>query len=267
MIIAESGRLGIENCQFLPSEYLPVNPISIVLGPNVVSAIIVGNEFNGAGKIVNRSRGQVRIAENTFDTEREYMATVEGRGMLRLPEIRAGTEAVTLVPNGDFRSGLTGWQRDGDMFAGAPVAPPPHGARTATAAMARPGLHNRLYGVLYKTVRLKANTDYVLSAYVWNLRNAKEWVDANIDVGCTTPGEMRLSAGPGAANGGKGCFLYGRFNTSKMGRDVAVRVFFDAAKHYAGAKTIAAQWTNIGITEASHFRPPAMLKSKMGSRR
>jgi hypothetical protein len=257
MIIAESGRLSIENCQFLPSDTLPVNPVPIVLEPNVVSAIIVGNEFNGAGKIVNHASGQVKIAENTFDTERNYLARVEMRGTLALPEIRPGTEAVTLVPNGDFHSGLAGWKVSGDMFAGAPVAAFPHGGRAGSVAFARPGIHNYPNGVLSRSVRLKPDTDYVLSVTAWNLRSAKEWSNVSVDVGAFTPGEMRLTVGPGTAHGDRGYFLYGRFNTGKTGQDVTVRAFFDGPTRFESGKTVTAQWANIALTEARRFRPPA----------
>ncbi len=73
-IVAESGRLSIQNCVFLNSrntEGVNSNPIPLVLGEDVRSAVILGNEFYGEARIVNRARGRVEIAHNLERTDEE----------------------------------------------------------------------------------------------------------------------------------------------------------------------------------------------------
>jgi hypothetical protein len=72
MIIADSGRLAIQGCLFMNNRNtagVNSNPIPIVLKPEVRSALIEGNEFYGASRIVNQARGRVVIANNLEETD------------------------------------------------------------------------------------------------------------------------------------------------------------------------------------------------------
>lgn len=69
MILAESGRLSIDDCVFINSTVTAVNPTPIILQPNVRSAIITGNEFYGKATIINKSQGQVIIKDNIEETD------------------------------------------------------------------------------------------------------------------------------------------------------------------------------------------------------
>jgi hypothetical protein len=74
MIVAESGRLSIQNCVFINSANtagVNSNPIPIALGEDVRSAVILGNEFYGEARIVNRSRGRAVIEHNIERTDEE----------------------------------------------------------------------------------------------------------------------------------------------------------------------------------------------------
>ncbi len=267
LIVADGGRLSVVGCHFVTSDFASVNPIPLSLGPNVVSAIIVGNEFNGRMEIQNRSKGQVRIADNTSETEAAYAALVDKRGQLPIGSIVAGSEVADLVPNGDFEkrdaSGVPGgWERNGDIAATTSVVPLPKGWKGPGVVVCRPGVHNYPAATITREVTLKPNTEYVLSAYVWNLPNGGQTVMANLDIGVKTPGEMRLAVGPAMRNVAGGYFVYGRFSTAKTGPKVTVRVFYDGGTKFTDPKLVAAQWDRVALTEASKFRAPALRKGR-----
>jgi hypothetical protein len=261
LIVAESGRLSIVGCQFVTSDFTSVNPIPLYLGEKVVSAIIVANEFAGRMEIENHSRGQVRIADNTSETDAAYAAVVEQRGLLPLARIVPGSEVAALVPNGDFEQRAAdgapvGWKRSGDIEAGKSAAPLPKGWPGPNVVLCRPGAHNQPAATITRTLKLEPNTDYVLSAYVWSFPKGGQTVMANVDVGVDTPGEMRLAVGPGLRNVEGGYFVYGRFSTAGTGPEVTVRVFYDGGTKFADPKRVAAQWDRIAVTRADRFRPP-----------
>lgn len=67
MIQVDAGRVSIQNCVFINHEGTALvnsNPVPIVLEPDVISAIICGNEFYGAARIDSRARGRVVIEHN-----------------------------------------------------------------------------------------------------------------------------------------------------------------------------------------------------------
>lgn len=69
MVHALGGRLSIVGCVFINSRVTAVNPAQVALEPDVISAIIVGNEFYGEQRIDNRANGQVEIANNVAGTD------------------------------------------------------------------------------------------------------------------------------------------------------------------------------------------------------
>lgn len=69
LILMEEGRLAITDSLFINYWDAPYNKTPIVLGENVRSAVITGNEFYGPAQIVNRSRGQAIVRDNLFETE------------------------------------------------------------------------------------------------------------------------------------------------------------------------------------------------------
>ena len=79
LIHVVSGRVGIEHCAFMNSTRtfidfpdaggVPWIPDQIVLEPGVISALIVGNEFYGELRILNRAKGKVVIAHNLEQTD------------------------------------------------------------------------------------------------------------------------------------------------------------------------------------------------------
>src|SRR5664279_3603295 len=96
---------------------------------------------------------------------------------LKLSAIAPGTENVQLISNGDFQSQgavtttnthpfPTGWTRQADMFAdaGTNMVPANNGV------VARAQVNSGALVCQYKrTLTLQPATDYVFSAYLWNL--------------------------------------------------------------------------------------------------
>ena len=118
---------------------------------------------------------------------------------LKLSSIIPGTENVQLVYNGDFQfQGLltatnthpfpTGWTRQADMFAdpGTNMAQANNGV--VAKALANGGASVCQYK---RTFTLQAATDYILSAYVWNMGDSANHVTTVMDMN-DAPGEPQI---------------------------------------------------------------------------
>ena len=185
---------------------------------------------------------------------------------LKLSSIIPGTENVQLVYNGDFQfQGLltatnthpfpTGWTRQADMFAdpGTNMAQANNGV--VAKALANGGASVCQYK---RTFTLQAATDYILSAYVWNMGDSANHVTTVMDMN-DAPGEPQIILAYSDANADQGYFVYRSFNTTNTGTTVTLRVFYDnpvgtytASKYYP----VAAQWDNLAVTRASDFVAP-----------
>ena len=190
---------------------------------------------------------------------------VAAQTLLRLSAITPGTESVQLVYNGDFqlRGPVTGdnypspdgWTRQADMFAGAGTNLVQMDGGVAALAYVSNAAPVCSY---QRTLTLEPATDYVLSAYLWNMGDSANHVTTVIDMN-DVPGEPQITLGYSSANADQGYFIYRSFNTTTTGTSVTLRVFYDglagtgaAAKYYP----LAAQWDNIAITKAANFIPP-----------
>lgn len=72
LILVEEGRVSIQGCVFINSrntQNVNSNPIPIVLQPGVRSALIMGNEFYGKARIVNKASGRAIIKDNIEETD------------------------------------------------------------------------------------------------------------------------------------------------------------------------------------------------------
>src|SRR6266705_3245798 len=151
---------------------------------------------------------------------------------LKLSAIAPGTENVQLVYNGDFQFQgplITnahpfpiGWSRQADMFAdpGTNMVLTDNGviARALVNASAPVSMYQR-------TINLQSNSDYVLSAYLWNMGEAANHVTTVIDMNDVT-GEPQITLAYSDANADKGYFIYRSFNTANTGVSVTLRVFY-----------------------------------------
>jgi hypothetical protein len=185
---------------------------------------------------------------------------------LKLAGIIPGTENVQLVYNGDFQFQgpetstnthpfPTGWTRVADIYADA-------GANLVTAnagVVARALVSGGAPVCQYRqAVNLAPDTDYVLSAYLWNMGEAANRVTTVIDLN-DAPQEPQITLSYSDANADRGYFVYRFFNTGLTGSNVTVRVFYDGLTGTGAAAAywpLAAQWDNVAITRAVDFLPP-----------
>lgn len=194
------------------------------------------------------------------------VSPAEAQTKLKLGTIVPGTENAQLVHNGDFQFQgpvtatnthpfPTGWARQADIFAdpGTNMVQVNHGvvARASVNAGASVCKYQR-------SLTLEPSTDYVLSAYLWNLGDAGNHVTTVIDMNDVT-GEPQVTLSYSDANADQGYFVYRGFNTTNTGTTVILRAFYDnpvgtgaAAKYFP----VGAQWDNLAITKASEFVAP-----------
>jgi hypothetical protein len=194
-----------------------------------------------------------------------YQGSAFAQTYLKLSSITPGTENVQLIYNGDFQitgpainnsyPSPVGWIRQADVFAGAGT----NLAQTDNSVVAMAFYSNAApVGSYQRTINLQPATDYVLSAYLWNMGDAANHVTTVIDMNDVT-GEPQMTLSYANANADLGYFAYRGFNTTNTGSTVTLRVFYDgpagngaAAKYYP----LAAQWDNIAITKTADFIPP-----------
>ncbi len=185
---------------------------------------------------------------------------------LQLSAIIPGTENVQLVYNGDFQfqGPVTatnthpwplGWSRLADMFADPGTNMVLANSGVVASALVNGGAPVCKY---QRTITLEAATDYVLSAYLWNMGDAANHVTTVIDLN-DAPQEPQVTLVYSDANANQGYFVYRSFNTTNTGTSVTLRAFYDnpvgaftAARYYP----LGAQWDNLAITKASDFLPP-----------
>jgi hypothetical protein len=186
---------------------------------------------------------------------------------LKLANIIPGTENVQLVYNGDFQFQgpvmatnthpfPTGWTRLADIYADAGTNSLQANAGVVARALVSGGASVCKYS---RVVNLAPNTDYVLSAYLWNMGEAANRVTTVVDLN-DAPQEPQFTLSYSDANADQGYFVYRSFNTAYTGSNVTLRIFYDglagsgaAARHWP----LAAQWDNIAITRANAFVPPS----------
>ncbi|HEY5914073.1 MAG TPA: Ig-like domain-containing protein [Verrucomicrobiae bacterium] len=195
----------------------------------------------------------------------------EAQTKLSLASIVPGSENVQLVYNGDFQfqgpATATnthpfpiGWTRLADIYADPGTNLVTANGGVIARALVSGGAAVCMYS---RVISLAPNTDYFLSAYLWNMGDAANRVTTVIDLN-DAPGEAQLTLSYPEANADQGYFAYRQFNTGNTGSNVTLRVFYDgrtgsgaAARHWP----LAAQWDNVAITSAADFMPPKPVGS------
>ena len=185
--------------------------------------------------------------------------------LLKLSTITPGTESVQLVYNGDFQlqgpavanghPSPVGWTRQADMFVGPGTNLVPMNGGVAALAYVS---NAAPVGAYSRTIALQPATDYVLSAYLWNMGDSANHVTTVIDMN-DVPGEPQVTLSYANANADRGYFVYRSFNTTNTGTKVTLRGFYDGLAGTgaaAGYFPLTAQWDNIAITAASNFIAP-----------
>lgn len=195
----------------------------------------------------------------------------EAQTRLRLATIIPGTENVQLVANGDFQSQgtvtatnthpfPTGWSRLADIYADPGTNMTPANGGVVARALVNGGASVAKYE---RPVQLQPATDYILSAYMWNLGDAANHVTTVLDMS-DAPGEPQITLAYSDASADQGYFVYRSFNTTTTGTNLTLRAFYDArvgtgaaAKYFPAG----AQWDNLAITRTADFVVPAPVGS------
>jgi hypothetical protein len=182
-----------------------------------------------------------------------------------LTTTNAGTETVSLAPNGDFEGGRgylncfpDNWTvRSGDSWvSNSSAAPVTTFASDSNSVVVWPAESNLQYiGYSAGSISLTANTEYVLSAYLWyGMTGGKislDLTDAQFD-----DGTGRVSVTPSTPGATTGVFTYQYFNTATTGTNVIPRVLIEGAN---GLGSFGAVVDNIAITPAADFVAPSSV--------
>lgn len=191
---------------------------------------------------------------------------IHAQTRVRLATIIPGTENVQLVANGDFQfqgpvtatnthPSPIGWTRVADIYADPGTNMVQANGGLVARALASSGASVCMYS---RVISLAPNSDYVLSAYLWNMGETANRVTTVVDFS-DAPGEPQFTLSYSDANADQGYFAYRSFNTSTTGSNVTLRVFYDGrtgSGAAAGHWPLAAQWDNVAITRAADFVPP-----------
>ncbi|MCS7033478.1 MAG: hypothetical protein NZ561_05720 [Phycisphaerae bacterium] len=193
---------------------------------------------------------------------------------LSLDQYEAGTEVTnnTIVTNGGFEN-LTGggqpvgWTLQNTFQVGAPVGPNTHnsGSRAAQGPLGAPDPTSPAFNGYLQNVTLAPNTNYVLSAYMWNFGLNFDLIVAEVrdnlgnfvsNIALTRNDDAGQGPPGNVLDGSRGVFGYTGFN-SGAGGTFQLLVKWDTDEGVSGTRpSIAGQIDNVAITPASQFQPP-----------
>ncbi|WP_428940472.1 PEP-CTERM sorting domain-containing protein [Fontivita pretiosa] len=192
---------------------------------------------------------------------------------LPLNQYQAGSESTSsaLVTNGDFEqpgspnpnNAPTGWTLTGSFQVGTPINPPSPASTVGNFAAQGP-LGSTATAKFSQIVTLAPNTNYVLSAYLWNFGmdfdlSLAELVDPANPANAQTLALSRTAADGG--DGANGYFVYKAFSSNSFSTlNPVLEVEFDLDETVSGTRpSIAAQIDNVAITPVSQFAPPVLI--------
>lgn len=213
---------------------------------------------------------------------------------LPLDQFQAGTESTTAGPitNAGFEQpgvagpNATGWTPVTNgvtpvMSVGAPdAANLPSNPSVLGSFVAKAGLANRNFNDWYEQgVTLAPDTDYVLSAYIWNyglpgpapsndffagdlavvqLRDTQNFLN--------TAGVILEPVRFDNGSGSRGVFVYKTFNSAQFANGATLEVMSDPNEDISGARpSVIAQFDNIAITPVSTFKAQAWTSATSGN--
>ncbi len=195
---------------------------------------------------------------------------------MKLSDLSPGTESTTLVENGGFASEDSGWIAvTANVVVGtAPDnVPVPSSAHNALAQAYID--HDQVLGQYRRKVTLQGDTDYVLSAYMWELGDFDHHVDVIVvDLGDAghdiSEGiwEGQLTLYPGDPDDDKGYFIFDTFTTPPGEQDVTLRLFYTGLSETDDdwpSYPVGAMWDNVAITRADLFSPPLPYEADSGN--
>ena len=182
-----------------------------------------------------------------------------------LSRILPGSEKVDLLPNGDLET-VSGTNASGQLTAANWDGWGSLTLATGTNTVLTDGKYvsvgyvsnNLSASVRYQSIQLEANTEYVLSGYVWNMGDPTNKVNTALDA-ADVVWDPQITLGPGNNHEDNGCFVYHKFHSGASGTNITIRAYYDGKVGMGAAAAyfpLAAQWDNIAVTRASEFVPP-----------
>lgn len=214
---------------------------------------------------------------------------------LPLDQFQAGTETTnnTIVTNGGFEQpgtagpNATGWTAISDsgmtpsMSVGAPDGSNlPSNPAVLGNFSARAAVANRNFIDQYQqNVTLQPNTDYVLSAYVWNYGLAGPTPPTDLFAGDLAVVQLRDNSNGGNTSGvilepqrydggpgSRGVFIYKTFNSAQFANGATLEVQSDPNEDIFGARpALQAQFDNISITPLADFNAQVWTSASSGT--
>jgi|SRR5687767_3132407 len=209
------------------------------------------------------------------------LALANSGTQLPLSQYQAGTEQTSpsLVTNGGYElpgtpnpnPAPTGWVPVGTVQAGTPINTNPAIPPSTLGSFAAQGpLGTNADGQRFtQPVTLAPNTQYVISAYMWNFGQGAvgsnlgdltvvEVVDPTNALNTKTLGLERAATDMGdAANG---YFVYDTFNSSQFPAGAVIEVEGDFGESVQGSRpNIWWQVDNVAITPAANFAAPRLI--------
>lgn len=197
---------------------------------------------------------------------------------LPLSQYQAGSEITTsgpIVNPGFEQPGVagptaTGWANTGAMSVGAPdPAHLPNNPAVLGNFSAKAGNANINLNEMYsQSFSLQPNTDYVISAYIWNFAVANQDNNpTNIAAGDLAVVQLRDDTNPfntagiilerqatDFGDGANGYFVYKTFNSSQFPSTVTLEVQSDPNEDLFGTRpAIMSQFDNIALTPVTQF--------------
>lgn len=164
---------------------------------------------------------------------------------LPLNQYQAGTENTTLITNGNFENGTTGFSVGGDGTVGAPINPPNPASTVGNLAF-QAGSSGSL--TTLSPIALNQNTQYVISGYLWDF-GGFSWVSAQDAAASTGTTELELFE-----NSGQPYFMY---TDPINGSDFPNGLVLSANGSSLGSlNNPIAQIDNLAVTPVSQFTPP-----------
>jgi hypothetical protein len=214
---------------------------------------------------------------------------------LPLDQFQAGTETTSnaLVTNGGFEQpgtagpNATGWtavSNGGGTPSMSVGAPDPANLSTPSSALgnfaARAAVANRNFIDHYEqNITLQPNTDYVLSAYVWNYGLAGPSPATDLFAGDLAVVQLRDPQNFGNTSGvilepqrydgglgSRGVFIYKTFNSAQFANGATLEVQSDPNEDIFGTRpALQAQFDNVSITPLSSFNAQVWTSSTSGN--
>jgi hypothetical protein len=186
---------------------------------------------------------------------------------IKLSDLAPGTEVTSIVANGDFENGDIGWTVVTTNVHAGPAPANVSVPSSTESALALAYIDNDgTLGQYRRTITLQGDTEYVLSAYMWELGDDNHHVSVVVvdlgDAGNGTPNgiwEGQLTLYPGTEEGRKGYFVYDAFTTPPGEQTVTLRLFYTGLTETDDnwpSFPVGAMWDNVAITKAAEFSQP-----------